>query len=163
GAVAIRLMPDASAPQSRKPIHDSQTASASQERSELGGIVSGCRRHGAKSRITGRAMRYLDLLAWVANVIAGSSIVITRLAPRFPHTGAAPSPTRIVTTGNVGASSGHGVLQSVTITSRSIGAIVRSTKARSPSRKSVPPPPNNSTFAAEKTRRTFCTAASHEA
>ena len=51
----------------------------------------------------------------------GSSMVITLLAPRSPHGGGAPSPTRIVITGNGGASSGHGVWQSVTMTRRSIG------------------------------------------
>ena len=39
----------------------------------------------------------------------GSSIVITLFAPRSPQGGGAPSPTRIVITGNGGASSGHGV------------------------------------------------------
>ena len=56
--------------------------------------------------------------------VAGSSIVITWLAPRFPHGGGAPSPTRMVMTGNGGTSSGHGVRQSLTMTSRSIGAVL---------------------------------------
>ncbi len=45
-----------------------------------------------------------------------SSMVITLFAPRSPHDGGAPAPTRIVITGNGGASSGHFVWQSLTTT-----------------------------------------------
>jgi len=88
---------------------------------------------------------------------------MTLLAPWLPQTGGWPSPTRIVITGNGGASSGHGVWQSLTITSRSIAGALRSTNQRMPSRMSVPPPPYNSTGAAVKTFFTLCTAASQQA
>ncbi len=66
-------------------------------------------------------------------------------------------------TGNGGASSGHGVRQSLTMTSRSIGAVFRSTNARRPTRRSVPPPPYNSTCVPENAFLTLCTAASQQA
>ena len=44
-------------------------------------------------------------------------------------------------TGNGGTSGGHGVWQSVTMTSRSIGVVFRSMNQRRPTPMSVPPPP----------------------
>src|SRR5262249_54363333 len=81
----------------------------------------------------------------------GSASVIPRLAPRLPHGGGVPSPTRMVTTGKGGAAAGQGVRQSLTITSRSIGSFFLSANARIPTPTSVPPPPYSSTCAAENT------------
>ena len=66
-------------------------------------------------------------------------------------------------TGNGGASFGHGVWQSLTMTSRSIGATFRSMNARSPTPMSVPPPPYNSIGVLANTFLTSCTAASQHA
>src|SRR5262249_43725620 len=94
---------------------------------------------------------------------AGSASVITVLPPRVPHGGGAPSPTRMVSTGNGGASLGHGVRQSLTMTSRSIAGVLPSMNVRRPTPMSVPPPPYSSTCAAVNTRFTLCTAPSQHA
>ena len=65
-------------------------------------------------------------------------------------------------TGKGGVFAGHGVWQSVTITSKSIGSNVRSMNVRIPTPISVPPPPYNSTCVAENTLLTLCTAASQQ-
>src|SRR6185295_9733425 len=113
------------------------------------------RRHGYLRLLTASPPR--------SGCAAGSSSVITRLPPRLPQGGGGPSPTRMVSTGNGGAWLGHGVRQSVTITSRSIGAVFRSANVRRPTPMSVPPPPYSSTCAAENTRFTLCTAPSQQA
>src|SRR5262249_52286992 len=104
-----------------------------------------------------------DVGPYPARHLYVSAIVITWFAPRFPQGGGAPSPTRIVITGNGGTFSGHGVRQSVTITSRSIGSTFLSMNARMPTPMPVPPPPYSSTCAAENTSLTSCTAASQHA
>src|SRR3954454_22353765 len=162
GAVTIRCAATLIAPYTSTPIQHSHTTILAQAFIESGGIVSGCRRHGLISGNRYAAIGYLRRGRGFGSG-GGSSMVITRLAPRFPHTGGAPAPTRMVTTGNGGVSCGHGVWQSVTITRRSIGARFRSVNERRPTPMSVPPPPYNSTGAPAKTFLTPCTAASQHA
>src|SRR6478736_2222650 len=102
GAVAMSRVPKLRAPQTSMPIQISHTASLTHSCIESGGMVS-----------ARRLIVYLHLLraGFSRGAAARSSIVITLLVPRFPHGGGAPSPTRIVMTGNGGASFGQGVRQ----------------------------------------------------
>src|SRR6516225_4985342 len=118
GAVAMSRVPKIRAPQTSIPSQHSQMTSLTQAPIESGGIVNG-RRNGRHfqarlSGTSGAAISYLHLLrVWFSRgSTLGSSIVTSLLAPRFPHGGGAPPPTRIVITGNGGASFGHGVRQS---------------------------------------------------
>ena len=115
GDVTMRRTPKPKTTHKSIPIQISQTASRIHASSEFGGIVSERRFHRTASCIDARRHRYLLPRRIGAASADGSSIVITLLAPRSPHGGGAPSPTRIVITGNGGASSGHGVWQSLTI------------------------------------------------
>src|SRR3954467_15350040 len=147
------------------PIHSSHTASVIQSCTECGGIASGRRLQGLTSGNPCHAISYVHLLRGgvPTGPAPGSSIVITLLAPWFPHGGGAPSPTRIVITGNGGTSFGHGVRQSLTTTSRSIGCPFRAVNALRPTPMSVPPPPYSSIGVPANAFLTSCTAASQHA